>query len=163
MNLVPDEDFFHLALLRIAQTAGLSLLFVPISTIAYATIPQELNGDAAALFSMARNVLGGIGISVSTALVTEHQQIRQAYLVDHLSPTSQPYQSLLQHVQQDLVNAGETLAQAAQMAPGQVFQTLHAQTALLSYIDVFFITGCLSFLMIPTALLMSGIKAGGAH
>ena len=82
MNLVPELDFYHLVLYRAAQTAGLALLFVPISTIAYATVPPELNGDATALFTMARNVFGGIGISVSTALVTEHLQIRQSYLVD---------------------------------------------------------------------------------
>ena len=52
------------------------------------------------------------------------------------------------------------------MAPGQVFQMLQAQSAVLSYIDVFLITACMSFVMIPTALLMSGIKtkaSGGGH
>ena len=106
MNLVPDLDFFHLMLYRAAQTAALSLLFVPISTIAYATIPRELNGDAAALFSMSRNVFGGIGISVSTALVNNHLQIRQSYLIDHLTPVNQPYNVLLQQIQQGMVDAG---------------------------------------------------------
>ena len=75
-------------LFRAAQTAALALLFVPISTIAYATLPQELNGDAAALFSMARNVFGGIGISISTALITDHQQMRQSHLIDRLPPST---------------------------------------------------------------------------
>ncbi len=74
MGLVPMLDFRHLAYMRAAQTAGLALLFVPISTIAYATLPSAQNNDAAALFSMARNVCGGIGISVSTALITDHEQ-----------------------------------------------------------------------------------------
>jgi MFS transporter, DHA2 family, multidrug resistance protein len=166
MDLVPDLDFWHLVLFRAAQTAALALLFVPISTIAYATIPTELNGDAAALFSMARNVFGGIGISVSTALVTEHMQIRQAHLVHALDPTNQPYNALLQQVQQALVNTGQSVAQAAQMAPGQVFQMLRDQVAVLAYNDVFLITACMSFIMIPTALCMSNIKAkssGGGH
>ena len=102
MNLVPKLDVYHLILFRAAQTAGLAFLFVPISTIAYATIPKEMNGDATALFSMSRNVFGGIGISVSTALVTEHLQIRQAHLVHALDPTNQPYNALLQQVQQAL-------------------------------------------------------------
>lgn len=76
MNLVPDLNFKSLVILRATQTIGLAFLFVPISTIAYSTLPSKLNGDATALFSMARNVCGGIGISVSTALITEHQQIR---------------------------------------------------------------------------------------
>jgi DHA2 family multidrug resistance protein len=166
MNLVPDLDFYHLMLFRAAQTAALALLFVPISTIAYATVPAKLNGDATALFTMARNVFGGIGISVSTALVTEHEQIRQAHLIDHLGQTDQPYNVLLQQTQQGLIDLGQATAQAMQMAPGQVFQTLRTQAAVLAYNDVFLLTALMSFVMIPTALCMSGLKAkssGGAH
>ncbi len=166
MNLVPDLDFYHLALYRAAQTAGLALLFVPISTIAYATLPQRLNGDATALFTMARNVFGGVCISLSTALVTDHRQIRQAYLIDNLSPTNSSYHDLLQQVQQALVNAGQSIEMAAHNAPGQVFQMLQTQSAVLAYMDVFFITGCAAFILIPTALMMSGVKvkaSGGAH
>ena len=166
MTLVPDLDFYHLMLYRAAQTAALALLFVPISTIAYATVPKELNGDATALFTMSRNVFGGIGISVSTALVTEHLQVRQSFLIDHLSASSQPYRVLLQQVQHGLVNGGQSMAQAVQGAPGQVLQMLRAQSAVLAYSDVFMITAAMSLVMIPTALLMSGVKtkaSGGAH
>ena len=161
MNLVPDLDVFHLIVFRAAQTAALALLFVPISTIAYATIPQAMNGDAAALFSMARNVFGGIGISVSTALITEHQQIRQSFLIGNLTPTNQPYNDLLQQVQHALIDAGQSAAQAMQAAPGQVFQMLHGQIAVLAYNDVFMLTAMMSFVMIPTALFMSGGKSKG--
>ncbi len=162
MNLVPNLDFYHLMLFRAAQTAALSLLFVPISTIAYATVPQHLNGDAAALFSMARNVFGGVGISISTALVTEQQQVRQSYLVEHLTPVNQPYDVLLQQVQQGLIDVG----QAAGQAQAEINQMLQGQVAVLAYNDVFLITAGLSLLMVPVALLMSGIKTkagGGGH
>ena len=62
--------------MRIAQTVGLAFLFVPISTIAFSTLPKEQNGDGAALNTMFRNVAGSIGISVATALVTERTQVR---------------------------------------------------------------------------------------
>jgi DHA2 family multidrug resistance protein len=159
--LVPDMDFNHLMMLRAAQTSGLAFLFVPISTIAYATVPERLNGDAAALFSMARNVVGGIGISVSTALVSDHLQTRQNRLTDNLSPTDQGYADLLGHVQQALIDAGQSAFQAAQQAPGQIFQTLKLQAAVLAYSDVFVITAFMTLIMIPTALLMSGVKGKG--
>jgi DHA2 family multidrug resistance protein len=162
MDLVTDLDFFHLALFRASQTAALAFLFVPISTIAYATLPPEQNGDAAALFSMSRNVFGGIGISVSTALITEHTQTRQARLVDNLSPADQQYHELLQQMQQALQNAGQPIADAIHNAPGQVFQILHTQSAILAYNDVFEISAGLAFTMIPIALLMSSIKAKAA-
>ncbi len=166
MNLVPELDFWHLAIFRAAQTSALALLFVPISTIAYSTLPAEQNGDAAALFSMARNVFGGLGISISTALITDHQQIRQAHLIDNLSPSNAPYEELLQRVQQALVNSGQSMAQAIHNAPGQVYEMMQTQVAVLAYNDVFLITACMAFMLIPAALAMSGVKAkasGGAH
>ena len=36
---------------------------------------------------------------------------------------------------------------------------LKGQVAVLAYNDVFLITACMSFVMIPTALLMSNIKS----
>jgi DHA2 family multidrug resistance protein len=159
-NLIPGLDFFHLALFRATQTAALALLFVPISTAAYVTLPKEEHGDAAALFTMARNVLGGIGISVSTALITNHEQIRQQYLVEHLTPTHQPYNVLLQNLQAAGVSLGHTAEAAQQMAPGQVFQILQGQNAVLAYNDVFAISGLLALVLVPIGLFMSG---GTAH
>jgi DHA2 family multidrug resistance protein len=158
MHLVPDEDFYHLALARASQTAALAFLFVPISTIAYTTIPDEQQGDAAALFSMSRNVFGGLGISLATALVTEHEQINQQALVPHLVDAYQPYQVALQQVQQSLVANGTALTQAMSNARLEINQMLQLQTAVLAYIDVFFITGLLSLTLVPAALLMTGLK-----
>jgi DHA2 family multidrug resistance protein len=161
MHLVPDEDFYHLALLRASQTAGLSLLFVPISTIAYATLRPDQQGDAAALFSMSRNVLGGVGISVATALVTDHEQINQQFLVPHLTQLYQPYNTTVAQVAQAMVNTGAAMQSAMRRAPGQIFQMLQTQDAVLAYIDVFFITGLLALLIIPTALILAPAKKSG--
>ena len=166
MSLVPDNDFYHLALFRSAQTAALSLLFVPISSAAYSTVPKELNDDAASLFSMARNVYGGVGISVSTALVTDHQQIRQAHMVGWLNPTWQPYNDTLQRIQEAMVANGMSMQQAIANAPGQLFQMLRDQASTLAYIDVFGITALLSLTMTVAGLMMKDVKAkggGGGH
>jgi DHA2 family multidrug resistance protein len=141
------------------QTSALALLFVPISTAAYATLPNEQHGDAAALFTMARNVLGGIGISVSTALVTDHKEIRQGYLIDHLTPLSQPYNELLDQLVHAATAAGQSLDAARLAAPGKVFGILQEQVAVLAYSDVFYISGLLALMMVPIALFM----AGGRH
>ncbi len=108
--------------------------------------------------------IGGVGISISTALVTEHEQIAQQYLVPNLTQVNQPYNTALSQVEQGLINTGHSMAQAMASAPGRIFQTLQAQTAVIAYIEVFMITGLLALVMIPTALLMSGVKtkAGGA-
>lgn len=63
-TLTPDIDFETLVLFRSAQSIGLGFLFVPLTTIAFISIPRRLNADAAALFTMFRNVAGSIGISL---------------------------------------------------------------------------------------------------
>src|SRR5580658_8679529 len=79
-NIAPNVDFRTLVLMRTFQTAGIAFLFVPISTIAYMTLPRELNGDGAALFAMFRNIFGSIGIALGTSQVTERTQVHQSYL-----------------------------------------------------------------------------------
>ncbi len=160
MGLVPDLDFYHVTLYRAAQTAALALLFVPLSASAYSTISAELREDAASLFTMARNVFGGVGISVGTALVTDHLQIRQAHLVGYLDPTNQPYNAYLQQVQQASIAYGSSASQAVSSAPSQVFLILQQQTSTLAYLDVFFIIGLLSLSIAIVALFMTNVTPG---
>ncbi len=159
MDLVPQEDFFHMVVLRAAQTSGLSFLFVPISTVAYVTLSHEKQGDAAALFSMSRNIFGSIGISASTAIITERSQVHQSFLVAHLQGGGN-YQQLLRQVATAMEMFGMPMAKALKSAPNNIYQTLQTQEAVLAYNDVFFYTGLLALVLIPTALLMSG-KSGG--
>jgi len=67
------------------------------------------HGDGAALYTMARNVLGGIGISVSTAMVTDDLQIRQGHLIDYLTPLNQPYDVLLEDFARASASVGQSI------------------------------------------------------
>jgi DHA2 family multidrug resistance protein len=162
MTLTPDLDFYHVTLYRASQTAALALLFVPLSSAAYSTIGPEMREDAASLFTMARNVYGGVGISVGTALVTDHQQIRQAHLVKYLDPSNQPYNELLQQVQGAAVAYGSSMEQAAASAPGQVFLMLQAQASTLAYTDVFVIIGLLALTITVAACFMLNVTPGAS-
>ena len=73
---------------------------MPISTIAYITLPRRLNGDATALFTMFRNVFGSIGISLATAMITERTQAQQAQLSKWATPSHQPFNELIASYQQ---------------------------------------------------------------
>jgi DHA2 family multidrug resistance protein len=98
-HLVIYIDYWSLVKMRSFQTAALGFLFVPISTIAYLTLPQRLRSDGAALFSMFRNVGGAIGISVATAMVAERSQADQAHLAGFMTPLNQAYNELARLIQ----------------------------------------------------------------
>ena len=161
-GLSPQLDFETFALIRVAQAGSIGLLLAPISTLAYWTLPRELNGDATALFTMLRNVGGSIGISLSTALVTTRSQVRQAYLVGDLSPLFQPYNDTLQQLGDTLVVTGTAHSAITQTATGFIYQSLLQQAGILAYIDLFAIGAIISFAVAPLVFLFSPVKADGA-
>jgi DHA2 family multidrug resistance protein len=148
-------------MMRSAQTAGLAFLFVPISTIAYATLPRELNGDATAFFTMVRNVFGSIGISVSNAMITERTQIHQSYLARWASPFHQPFNELIARSERTLTAMGRAATAVHDIAVGQAYQAFRAQAAVLAYSDVFLFAGVVAFAVVPVCFLLSGTKGGG--
>ena len=160
-RLVPDIDFRTLAEMRAFQTFGLAFLFVPISTIAYSTLPKELNGDAAALFTMFRNLAGSIGIAAATALVTQRTQVRMAYLGGHLTPFDQNYNDLIDRTSRTMLSYGFEPDGAHTRAVGMAYTTLRSQASLLAYTDIFAVCAILAFCIIPLTLLFSPIRGGG--
>ena len=160
-HLVLQVDYHHLVLYRLAQSAALGFLFVPISTVSFQTLPRQLNGDASALFSMSRNVLGAIGISASTSLVTERSQVREAHLVQWMTPFHQPYNDYLDHVRGMARAMGQSSAAASATAQHQLYQDFQQQASVLAYNDVFVIVSMIAFAVVPFCFLLSDSKAGG--
>jgi DHA2 family multidrug resistance protein len=160
-GLAPNIDFRTLMMMRMFQTAALAFLFVPISTIAYLTLPRELNGDGAALFAMFRNVFGSIGISLSTAEITQRSQIHQTYLSQWASPFHQPYQALIAAYEQTLRAMGRAGAAVHDVAIGQVYQAYRLQATVLAYSDVFYYCAIVAFVMVPFCFLLSAKNGGG--
>ncbi len=161
-RLVPDIDFFTLVKMRAFQTAALAFLFVPISTIAYTTLPRELRGDATALFSMFRNVFGSIGISLATAFVTQRAQTRQFHLSQFATPFHQPFNDLVARYENAWIAMGHTMASAHQIALGRVYQMFLKQIQVLAYADVFLYCSVVAFAIVPLCLLLSPQKGGRA-
>ncbi len=165
-TLTPDIDYATLVQMRSAQSLAIGFLFVPITTLAYLTVPQRLHNDASALFTMCRNVAGSIGISLSTALIRERTQARMAHLAEHMTPLSQNYRDALQRSAHTVTEiTGQPLAQAMQTATGRLYQTFISQATILAYVDVFAMLSIFCMLCIPLTFFFSPAKAagGGAH
>ena len=162
-KLVPNIDFGTLVKMRMFQTAALAFLFVPISTVTYMTLPQRLNGDGAALFSMFRNVFGSIGISLSTAVVTQRAQVHQAYLSQWMSPSNQPYDALVNAYQRTIAAMGQPADIAHTLAITRIYRLFQQQASVLAYGDIFFFCALIAFFVVPFCFLISAKKAlGGA-
>jgi DHA2 family multidrug resistance protein len=158
-HIAPDIDFRHLMIIRMTQSLGIGFLFVPTSVLTYQTIPQRLQGDATALFTMFRNVAGSIGISLSTAAVTSRTQVHMAYLSGHLSQSSGAFQDTLAQFTTAIQNLGTVAGSATKSAMGQLYLALQSQAAFLAYMDVFFYCALVAFAFVPFTFFFSPVKA----
>ncbi len=160
-GLVPGIDYGTLVLMRSSQSAALAFLFVPISQIAYLTLPQRYRSDGAALFSMFRNVFGSIGISISTALVTERTQAVQANLSKSMTPLYQPYNTYVANAEQALRTLGRPEGGLHDAAVSQLYTTYLKQSSVLAYGNIFLYSSIIAFCVVPFCLLISKKTASG--
>jgi DHA2 family multidrug resistance protein len=65
----------------VLQGLGLGLVFVPIASVAYATLPAWQRTEAAGLFSLVRNLGSSVGISVVMTLLARMTVVNHAELV----------------------------------------------------------------------------------
>ena len=70
----------------IIQGFGLGFVFIPLSTITFATLAPHYRTQGTALFSLMRNLGSSIGISVMTFLLIRNTAINHADLSAHATP-----------------------------------------------------------------------------
>lgn len=85
-SLLMDEH--PIIISGLLQGFGIGLSYVPLSTLAFATLSPELRNEGTAFFNLLRNIGSAIGISVVQTLFTQNTQIMHASLVEHITPYS---------------------------------------------------------------------------
>jgi MFS transporter, DHA2 family, multidrug resistance protein len=150
-------DFRTLAYARIYQSIGLAFLFVPINTIAYAFMPPNKSNQVSALINLGRNVGGSVGISLVVTLLARRAQVHQSQLVLNINPASERFRQALQVATQTLAANGSSPGQATAQAYGQIYGLVQRQSAMLAYIDCFWLLGVLFACLIPFAFIIKRV------
>jgi DHA2 family multidrug resistance protein len=70
----------------VVQGFGLGLVFVPLSTVAFASLPGHLRTDGTAMLTLVRNIGSSIGISMVIAQLTSTTTRMHANLAEHVTP-----------------------------------------------------------------------------
>ena len=130
---------------------------MPISTAAYAGIPQNKTAQASSLLNVARNLGGTIGISSAQTLLASNLQIRQSTLVEHLNPLDPRYNDWLAKAQSAFAGVGDAVTTPLAVLYSQV----QRQAAMLAFLDVYRQLMILVLVVAPLVFLMSPSKSGG--
>ncbi len=136
--------------LSILQGFGFGLVFVPLSTVAFLTLPNHLRTDGTSMLTLMRNVASSIGISVVIAQLTEGSRRVYAVLSQHINPFNHA-------MQMPDVRGMIDLSTDKGRAMADVMVSLQAQIIAFSqdYQMVMLFTLC----AIPLAIMIGSTKA----
>jgi DHA2 family multidrug resistance protein len=131
----------------IVQGFGLGFVFIPLTTIAFATLEPRLRTDASSLFNLVRNLGSSIGISIMAALLTSNTQINHATLAAFISVFNPNLHAAGIDPASLSTPAG---AQTAAIINGLITQ----QALMISYIDDFKLMFIITICAAPLLLLL---------
>lgn len=145
---------------------GMGFVFVPLTTMAMATLPQEQIGNASGIYNLMRNTGGSVGIAIMTTLLARNQQVHQAVLTNHTTPYDPAFQTLFEQIRNGLLATMDP-ATATQTAYARIYGLVQQQAAVLAYIDDFKLLVFLCALCVPLAFLFKRVRNAkaveGAH
>jgi DHA2 family multidrug resistance protein len=145
---------------------AMGFVFVPLTTMSMATLPQDQMGNAAGMYNLMRNTGGSVGISLLAFLLTRGSQQHQSYLMQNINEYNAAFQQTFQQIKASLMTHTDAVT-ATQQAYQQIYGMVVRQATVLSYLDCFWLLTILCALCIPAAFLFKRVlhvkPAEGAH
>jgi DHA2 family multidrug resistance protein len=159
-----NAGYWDIFLPQFVQGLGLSLLFVPLTTIAMDPIPRERMGNATSLFSLMRNLGGSIGIAVTGTLLARKQHAFAAVLGEHVTPYTDTARQAFENLRGGFLAGGADPVTATQKAYATLSGLIQRQAAMVSFVELFRLLGMTFIVLLPLVLLMRrpGGKPGPA-
>ena len=122
------------------QGVGMGAITLPVATVAFATLSNELRTEGSAFFSLMRNLGGAVGVAIVSSRVVELTQIHHGNLSQFLTP--------FRHIPMQLPG----------MSTGMAMRVMNLgitrQAGMIAYINGFLLLSILSIVMLPLVLLL---------
>ena len=145
-------DYWALAWPRLVQGVGIGFIFVPLNTVALATISREKMGNATVLLNVVRNLGGAIGVALLTTLLARRSQTHQSTLVGHIDRWDTETTERLHGWATHFMAQGADSFTAERRAVSMLYQEVTRQAQLLAFADdfwVLFLLFCGSLVLLP--------------
>jgi DHA2 family multidrug resistance protein len=127
------------------QGFGMGFIFVPLSAIAFASLPDSTRAEAAGLFSLIRTLGSSIGISVVITLFTRETQIAWNQLGGFIQPYNSAVSTYLAHLNMSISDPA---------APGILANELARQAQMIAITDAFMFMTWSFIIMLPLVFLL---------
>ena len=146
---------------QLLQGVGLSLTFVPLTTVAMDRIPRERMGNATSLFNLMRNIGGSVGIATTGTMLARHNQSTTALLGANVTSYDGASQAMFYQMRARFMAAGADAVTASDRAYAALFGMVQRQAAMVSFVGIFQLLGILFIALVPLVLLMKRPRRQG--
>jgi len=126
------------------QGLGQGLFFVPMTALAFATVPPEQRAEASSLFNVIRTLGTSVGISTMQALIVRNSQVAHASLTAGVTPSDPVVHAALSG---GLGSGGGAGLQALE-------QEISRQANMIAYLDDFRALFLLTVICVPMVFLL---------
>ena len=137
----------------ILQGFGIGMIFVPLSTLAFATMSPALRAEGSAVNTLVRNLGSSVGISIMQALVVANTQGMHESLAANIAPSAPVIRDGLPAIFDPQSPAGLMALNAE----------ITRQATMVAYVDSFKLMLIITLVCMPTLLLLrKPQRPGGA-
>ena len=150
-GFAPTMDSRPVIAASFVQGVALSLIWTPITAIAFGALPAELQGQGATTWNVVRFSAGSAGISLVQALLTNNAQVAHSTIAAHMSLDNPLVRRAFQR--------GVDLGLGRDAANG-LNDVINRQASMIAYLDDFKLLAIATLAMIPLLLVMR--RPGGA-
>lgn len=140
------SDFFWPLIIR---GIGMSMLFVPLTTLAVQDLQGKDIGQGTGLNNMMRQLGGSFGIAILTTLIHIKSGVVRNVLVENINPYNPAFTERQNALTQSFLGKGYSLFEAQQMANKAAEGTIVRQTMLLTYDNIYLLAGLFVLCCIP--------------
>ena len=140
-----EVDPWTVALNGILQGIGSGLMWIPLSIVAFASLPLKLLPDASSLFHLLRNFGSSIFVSVSVLAVVRTGRTSYAELNEHINPYSEAASS----AQAAGIWSFDTVTGLAVLA-----SEVDRQATMIGYMNAFALYAVVAFAVVPLLLFV---------
>ncbi len=140
------------------QGLGFSCLFVPLNTVALASIPRHKMADATGLNSLFRQIGGSIGLAIFATKLGDYAVVARSSIGAHVTELNPAVMARISAIQGGMMARGFDAVTAKMMALGSLYGSVVQQAMVLSFDRVFLLAGICFLFVLPLVVFLKKPK-----
>jgi DHA2 family multidrug resistance protein len=145
-----DTTAWTIVTTGMVQGCGVGFVFVPLSTVAFTSLPGHLRTEGSAILTLVRNIGSSIGISAMIAELTQKSTMMHARLVESVTPFNDA-----------LAQAKAILDMATDKGRAMLDVIVTQQAMILGYDNTFLLLTWVCVAALPFVLTIGSSRVAG--